>query len=118
MPFCPKCKYEYVVGIEKCADCGASLIESLPEEPDLPDIKLELVYTASYEYETGLIKDVLESAGIKSYVLVQRDRNYPAPGNLSLIKLFVEEKNAEQAKEIIGDIIKSESKKEDNNGDE
>ena len=30
MPWCPKCKNEYVEGIVKCADCGSELVEELP----------------------------------------------------------------------------------------
>lgn len=29
MPWCPKCKNEYVEGITKCADCGCELVTSL-----------------------------------------------------------------------------------------
>ena len=29
MPWCPKCKYEYVEGIKVCADCGSKLVDSL-----------------------------------------------------------------------------------------
>ena len=32
MPWCPKCKNEYVEGITKCADCGAALVDTLVEE--------------------------------------------------------------------------------------
>lgn len=32
MPWCPKCKNEYVEGIRKCTDCGLELVESLEEE--------------------------------------------------------------------------------------
>lgn len=31
MPWCPKCKNEYVKGIRVCADCGCELVESLDE---------------------------------------------------------------------------------------
>ncbi len=32
MPWCPNCKTEYREGIEKCTDCGSSLVKSLNEE--------------------------------------------------------------------------------------
>ena len=34
MPFCPKCRCEYVPGISQCADCGDGLVLSLPPEPE------------------------------------------------------------------------------------
>ena len=33
MPFCPNCRYEYRRGIETCSDCGAQLVDKLPDEP-------------------------------------------------------------------------------------
>ena len=34
MPWCPKCKNEYIEGITTCADCGVELVEELPAETD------------------------------------------------------------------------------------
>lgn len=34
MPWCPKCKDEYVEGIKTCVDCGVDLVDELPEETD------------------------------------------------------------------------------------
>ena len=31
MPWCPKCKNEYVEGVRICADCGCELTDSLEE---------------------------------------------------------------------------------------
>lgn len=42
MPFCPKCRYEYNYGIGQCPDCGARLVDRLPEEP--PEVVDERQY--------------------------------------------------------------------------
>jgi hypothetical protein len=33
MPFCPRCRYEYVEGVKRCPDCGSRLVRELPSEP-------------------------------------------------------------------------------------
>lgn len=45
MAFCPVCKCEYKEGIEKCADCGAYLVDSLDHitnEETMEDIEQEI----------------------------------------------------------------------------
>ncbi len=34
MPWCPNCKTEYQEGIEVCSDCGATLVDELPDEKE------------------------------------------------------------------------------------
>lgn len=41
MPWCPKCKNEYVEGIKVCADCGVDLVDSLGETERKPVISGE-----------------------------------------------------------------------------
>lgn len=47
MPWCPNCKTEYQEGIEKCADCGADLVDELTEEVE------ETAATAELELSEG-----------------------------------------------------------------
>ena len=35
MPYCPECKIEYRAGFTVCADCGATLVDDLPETAPL-----------------------------------------------------------------------------------
>lgn len=35
MPYCPKCKTEFLSGIETCSDCGSSLVDELPEGEEI-----------------------------------------------------------------------------------
>ena len=37
MPWCPKCKNEYIEGITTCADCGVELVEELHKAGYLVD---------------------------------------------------------------------------------
>lgn len=46
MPWCPKCKYEYVAGIKACPDCKVALVNSLDE------IKNDEYSQNGYEYES------------------------------------------------------------------
>ena len=36
MPFCPKCRYEYLPTVSECPDCEVRLVPSLPLEPEEP----------------------------------------------------------------------------------
>lgn len=99
MPFCPNCDYEYIEGITICPDCGVRLVdESLFEKPEeWTEKKWEVVFTSSKDYEVEMLKNNLESADIKSNILYQKDRNFPAPGDLTVIKLLVRKEDINTA---------------------
>ena len=43
MPYCPKCRFEYLPEVTSCPDCGAALVEVLPPEaPHAPRTEEEL----------------------------------------------------------------------------
>jgi Putative prokaryotic signal transducing protein len=114
MPVCPNCDYEYVKGITICPDCGTSLVdESLVTKPeDWTEENWEVVYTSGAEYEVEMIKDNLESAGITATILSQKDRNFPAPGDFSVVKLLVHKEDVPEALNFIQK-IKSELPEDD-----
>jgi hypothetical protein len=119
MPVCPKCEYEYVEGITFCPDCGVALLddEKYIKPEDWSEQNWEIVYTSSQVYEVDMIKNNLESAGIKAVVLSQKDRNYPAPGDFSVVKLLVRKEDVRDAVAFIQK-VKNENIEEENNGDE
>jgi hypothetical protein len=103
MPVCPNCGYEYVEGVKVCPDCGVELIKNsdfIPPEKWTED-DWEVVFTSNQDYEVEMLKDNLDSAGIISTILSQKDRNFPAPGDFSLIKLVVRKEDAAAAREFI-----------------
>ena len=76
MPFCPKCRYEYNVGITTCPDCDEPLVAELPPEIDDESIYdsanyddwVQLARIASHEY-ANMIVEVLHSKEIPAVVL-------------------------------------------------
>ncbi|MBQ7765738.1 MAG: hypothetical protein IJ397_02715 [Lachnospiraceae bacterium] len=63
MPWCPNCKTEYREGIEKCADCGSTLVKSLNEE-DRVEESCSLLF--GDEKHVKMIEDHLRKEGFSS----------------------------------------------------
>ncbi|HUX93355.1 MAG TPA: hypothetical protein VMV36_06060 [Ignavibacteriaceae bacterium] len=103
MPVCPNCSYEYVEGITICPDCGINLVDekSFVKPEEWTEQNWEVVFTSDLEYEAEMMKDNLEGAGIHSAILSQADRSFPAPGDLSVVKLLVPKKDVQAALNFI-----------------
>ena len=106
MPVCPNCNYEYVSGIAICPDCNIPLVDSIELEKysELSEEDWVLVYTAFNEIDADMLKENLESAGISASILSQKDSSFPAPGDLSTIKLFVKKADVTDALEFIQEV--------------
>ena len=111
MPVCPDCTYEYVEGIAICPDCNSPLVEEndLQKFEELSEADWVLVYTSGDELEIGMLKGLLESAGLKVNVLSQKDHVYPLPGDLSVVKLLVRKNDVKSALTYIEDVKNNES---------
>ena len=105
MPICPSCNYEYVEGVTICPDCNTRVVKKkdLPKWEELSENDWVLVYTSGNEIEVEMIRANLESAGLEVNILSQKDHNFPAPGDLSIIKLSVRKYNVQQALRFIQD---------------
>ncbi|MGE5365002.1 MAG: hypothetical protein ACM3SM_12795 [Bacteroidota bacterium] len=105
MPICPSCESEYVEGVQVCPDCGYQLVEDEEFRENMTNPEdWEVVYTCSEEYEADMLKANLEGAAIEALVLRQKDRNFPAKGDFSVIQVLVKKENLDEARQIISDI--------------
>lgn len=77
MPWCPKCKNEYVEGITTCVDCGVDLVEELPDEVD-ETLPVKLCHVAN-EVVGGKFVLYLNMQGIQTAGLMpvsEEDKDY------------------------------------------
>ncbi len=101
MPYCPNCGYEYVDGLKKCNDCGEDLVAQLVPEPDSYD-PWAVVKEVSLPSEAKMIHGLLSANNIPAVVEDKRFGMIPDTfGDLSIVKVFVKEKDLKKAKELI-----------------
>jgi len=64
MPFCPKCRVEYVEEVETCPDCQTPLVEELPPKDDVKYVELVELERVPNEISGIMMKGILENNGI------------------------------------------------------
>lgn len=105
MPWCPHCKTEYQPGITKCADCGADLVDHLPQEQLIFDGQPVFLTEVHHDAEAVLLVQLLQDNGIP---VLQHGCN--EADHLSMLytgatlcgqKLYVSSHQLTQAKEIV-----------------
>ena len=86
MPWCPNCKNEYKAGYTVCADCGATLVESLDEGK-------KSVYFGE-EHELYQISDFMRANGLKNTEISYDDKE-------ETYELLVDSDSVSQAQKMI-----------------
>lgn len=105
MPFCPKCRAEYVEGTVACDDCGVALSAEPPEPRAGASALVEVWYTHG-EMDAQLMRSLLESSGISSMFSGESLRlthGFTVDG-LAEVRILVREEDAKRACEIISSL--------------
>jgi hypothetical protein len=66
MPYCPKCRFEYLPTVHHCPDCGAALVVERPPEPDEHALDDVVLCTVGGEAEAAALRGRLAAQGIPS----------------------------------------------------
>lgn len=105
MPFCPRCRTEYLEGQGRCVDCGTLLVAELPpvstEQPGEP-VKEVALATFSTWTEAEMCAEQLQGEGIPS-VLVPLGPGAGGWGSSAFVphELRVRASDVERAREIL-----------------
>jgi len=110
MPFCPKCRFEYLPTVTACPDCGEPLVETLPpqDEEEPTNEPLVAVYEAPDEIMSVMVRDLLEDAGIP---VVMQSGRVPWFDDIRVTvrrfhsRLLVFESRADEARRLIAQYL-------------
>jgi hypothetical protein len=102
--FCPKCKSEYREGFYKCADCGADLVDQLPQRAayNSGDEEFVEVFSTYQQGDIAFVKSILEGEGITYFFQGESSIMLIASG--AYARLLVKTNDAQKAKEILKEL--------------
>ena len=110
MPFCPKCKSEYLQGIETCSDCHVPLVSELVDGPQDTEReeKFVLLHTFPSLVYAEMVKEALENKGVPC--LMKSDMLTSAYGSkgggvFSRVRIFVPEDRLEESDEKMDQML-------------
>jgi len=106
MPFCPKCRSEYLDGTKICDDCDTKLVATLSKPVHASGAGLVDVWHSYGEMDSQLIRALLDSHGIESMLSGESLRlthGFTVDG-LAEVKILVREEDATRARDIIASL--------------
>jgi hypothetical protein len=111
MPFCPKCRAEYVEGVETCPDCQVPLVQELPPKDDVDYIELVELQRVPDEVSGVMMKGILENSGISA---VLRSAKIPWHNGIASTwstyywgQILVPKEDLERSRKIVDEYLKS-----------
>jgi hypothetical protein len=99
--FCPKCRAEYKPGREKCADCGAVLVDKLPNEAEASTEFVEVLATFNAG-DIAMVESLLSETDIPYYF---HGENFARVRPLiEPARLMVAKDRADEVRELLKDL--------------
>lgn len=111
MPYCPRCKFEYVDGQTECVDCGAQLVDELPVDNEVEfddDVKYIAFRSYASRVHAEMVREVLANEGITA--VIKGDEVYGSgtgmsAGGVTRIVLWIPEDEKDDAARIADSIL-------------
>ncbi len=112
MPYCPDCRFEYLPEVEECPDCGARLVDELPEiRTQLQDVKWVALRPLPGVVYAKMVAEVLDQRNIPNYI-----QSLFGSGGLGMVtgsdfpgssaKIYVPDDRFEEAAAVVDDMMK------------
>ncbi len=110
MPYCPKCRAEYVRGITRCPDCDQDLVDTLPEPERYfgSNVKPVLLCKTNDVFSTNILSEALKELGIPCLIKSGAGTFsgfMPATQATKGVKIYVPETAIDKAIELAETII-------------
>ncbi len=111
MPFCPKCRAEYIEGVEECPDCQVLLVDELPPKEESEYVEMVELEKVPDEVSGVMMKGILVNNGIDAVLKAAKIPWYDGIASTWSTYywgiLLVPEDQLERSRKILDEYLKS-----------
>ncbi|HGE71977.1 TPA: hypothetical protein ENX78_14155 [Candidatus Poribacteria bacterium] len=111
MPFCPKCRAEYIEGVEECPDCQVLLVDELPPKEETEYVEMVELEKVPDEVSGVMMKGILVNNGIDAVLKAAKIPWYDGIASTWSTYywgvLLVPEDELERSRKILDEYLKS-----------